>query len=115
MLRDMSWLFALVGLFVLCLVLLQIDRLYWEPRDVQRLLVTMLDGRERFGLDLASQAHVRRSSLYLRLHNMEERGLVISRIDDGALSYDPQRGLRPRRLYKITEDGIHHLRKSIQS
>lgn len=70
----------------------------------ESLLLDLLEGRERFGLELvdASGGTIKRGSVYVLLSRMEAKGFVESRQEErqpGAI------GL-PRRLYRATPYGL---------
>lgn len=70
----------------------------------ESLLLDLLEGRERFGLELvdASGGSIKRGSVYVLLSRMEVKGFVESRQEErqpGAI------GL-PRRLYRATPYGL---------
>lgn len=70
----------------------------------ESLLLDLLEGRERFGLELvdASGGSIKRGSVYVLLSRMEAKGFVESRQEErqpGAI------GL-PRRLYRATPYGL---------
>ena len=70
----------------------------------ESLILDLLEGRERFGLELveASGGSVKRGSVYVLLARMETKGFVESRQEErlpGAI------GL-PRRLYRATPYGL---------
>ena len=70
----------------------------------ESLLLDLLEGRERFGLELvdASGGSIKRGSVYVLLSRMEAKGFVESRQEER------QRGAigLPRRLYRATPYGL---------
>jgi DNA-binding PadR family transcriptional regulator len=72
--------------------------------DSESFILDLLEGRERFGLELveASGGRLKRGSVYVTLGRMEAKGFVESRQEErtpGAI------GL-PRRLYQATAYGL---------
>jgi DNA-binding PadR family transcriptional regulator len=69
----------------------------------EALILDLLRGSERYGLELvtASEGALKRGTVYVTLGRMEEKGLVVSRVEDET----PVNGGLPRRLYKPTAFG----------
>ena len=69
----------------------------------EALILDMLRGAERYGLELvtASDGALKRGTVYVTLGRMEDKGLIVSRIEDET----PANGGLPRRLYKPTAFG----------
>ena len=70
---------------------------------VERLILDLLEGDERYGLELVngSRGRLKRGTIYVTLGRMEQKGFVTSRPEDAP---PPNGGLR-RRLYKRTALG----------
>ena len=70
----------------------------------ESLLLDLLEGRERFGLELvdASGGTVKRGSVYVLLARMEAKGFVESRQEER----QPGTSGLPRRLYRATPYGL---------
>jgi DNA-binding PadR family transcriptional regulator len=70
----------------------------------ESLLLDLLEGRERFGLDLveAAKGRIKRRSIYVLLARMEAKGFVESRQEERGTD---AAGL-PRRLYRATSYGL---------
>ena len=80
-----------------------------EPRlpsisATESLLLDLLEGRERFGLELVelSGGSIKRGSVYVLLARMEGKGFVESRQEE---RQEGASGL-PRRLYRATPYGL---------
>jgi DNA-binding PadR family transcriptional regulator len=54
---------------------------------------------------------VSRGSVYITLDRLEDKGLLVSRLDDGT----PARGGRPKRLFRVTPAGLRAVRHSIDT
>ena len=69
----------------------------------ETLILELLRGSERYGLELvtASEGALKRGTVYVTLGRMEEKGLIVSRIEEET----PANGGLPRRLYKPTALG----------
>jgi DNA-binding PadR family transcriptional regulator len=69
----------------------------------EALILGLLRGSEMYGLELvnASLGALKRGTVYVTLGRMEEKGLIVSRVDDEP----PALGGLPRRLYKATAYG----------
>jgi DNA-binding PadR family transcriptional regulator len=69
----------------------------------EALILDLLRGAERYGLELvtASEGALKRGTVYVTLGRMEEKGLIVSRVEDET----PANGGLPRRLYKPTAFG----------
>ena len=69
----------------------------------ESLVMELLRGRERYGLELvdASAGALKRGSVYVILARMEEKGFVDSRQEERS----PGGGGMPRRLYRATPYG----------
>jgi len=69
----------------------------------ESLVMELLRGRERYGLELvdASDGALKRGSVYVTLARMEEKGFVDSRQEDR----DQGTSGLPRRLYRATPYG----------
>lgn len=69
----------------------------------EALIVELLGGGERFGLELVdgSDGRLKRGTIYVTLTRMEAKGFVESRQE----ARDPADGGLPRRLYKVTAYG----------
>ena len=94
----------LFGIFVgMVIAPVQIERS--NQKDLT-LLRYLLSRGESYGLDLVKAGHGKRGTIYVDLHMLENRGLLVSREDE---DISPERlalrGNRPRRLYKITTVG----------
>lgn len=72
-----------------------------SPKET--LILDLLRGSERYGLELvtASDGALKRGTVYVTLGRMEEKGLIVSRVEDET----PVNGGLPRRLYKPTAFG----------
>ena len=73
------------------------------------LILDLLSGPgELYGMGLVtrSQGRLKRGTVYVTLHRMEEKGLVRSRVEE---LEEPRAGL-PRRLYRPTDRGLALLR-----
>jgi PadR family transcriptional regulator, regulatory protein PadR len=72
-----------------------------SPKEA--LILELLGRSERYGLELvaSSAGALKRGTVYVTLGRMEEKGLLVSRIEDEA----PANGGLPRRLYKPTAYG----------
>jgi DNA-binding PadR family transcriptional regulator len=72
--------------------------------DSESFILDLLEGRERFGLELveASGGRLKRGSVYVTLGRMETKGFVESRQEERAAGAI---GL-PRRLYRATAYGL---------
>ena len=72
-----------------------------SPKEA--LILDMLRGTERYGLELvtASDGALKRGTVYVTLGRMEDKGLIVSRVEDAT----PALGGLPRRLYKPTAYG----------
>ena len=72
-----------------------------SPKEA--LILELLRGSERYGLELvaASDGALKRGTVYVTLGRMEEKGLLVSRLEDET----PANGGLPRRLYKPTAYG----------
>jgi DNA-binding PadR family transcriptional regulator len=72
-----------------------------SPKEA--LILDLLRGSEKYGLELVttSAGALKRGTVYVTLGRMEEKGLVVSRVEDTA----PSLGGLPRRLYKPTAYG----------
>ena len=70
----------------------------------ESLLLDLLEGRERFGLELVdlSGGSVKRGSVYVLLARMEAKGFVESRQEER----QPGASAMPRRLYRATPYGL---------
>ena len=70
----------------------------------ESLILDLLEGRERFGLELvdASKGRLKRGSVYVTLARMEAKGFVESRQEERA----PGAIGLPRRLYRATAYGL---------
>jgi PadR family transcriptional regulator, regulatory protein PadR len=70
----------------------------------ESLLLDLLEGRERFGLELVerSSGAVKRGSVYVLLARMEAKGFVESRQEERA----PGAIGLPRRMYRATSYGL---------
>lgn len=81
-----------------------------EALVLEMLLTT---GKEMFGLDMvkASGGLLKRGTIYVTLHRMEEKGLIESRQE---LRSEPEIGI-PRRLYRFTGLGGRAFRAYRQS
>ena len=77
----------------------------------EALILELLRGGEMYGLELvtASGGALKRGTVYVTLGRMEEKGLIVSRIEDGP----PAHGGLPRRLYKPTPYGKQLLSASV--
>ena len=69
----------------------------------EALILDLLRSSERYGLELvtASDGALKRGTVYVTLGRLEEKGLIVSRLDDEA----PVNGGLPRRLYTPTALG----------
>jgi len=69
----------------------------------EALILDLLRGSERYGLELvtASDGALKRGTVYVTLGRMEDKGLIVSRVEDET----PALGGLPRRLYKPTAYG----------
>ena len=69
----------------------------------EALILDLLRGSEKYGLELvtASDGALKRGTVYVTLGRMEDKGLIVSRLEDEA----PALGGLPRRLYKPTAYG----------
>jgi DNA-binding PadR family transcriptional regulator len=67
------------------------------------ILELLMPGSEKYGLQLMREAHgeLKRGTIYVTLHRMEEKGLVDSRPEEKA----PDASGIPRRLYRINGFG----------
>jgi PadR family transcriptional regulator PadR len=72
-----------------------------SPKEA--LILELLGRSERYGLELvaASDGALKRGTVYVTLGRMEEKGLIVSRLEDET----PANGGLPRRLYKPTAYG----------
>lgn len=70
----------------------------------ESLVMDLLRGRERYGLELVEASHgaLKRGSVYVTLARMEEKGFIDSRQEERTSG---TRGL-PRRLYRVTPYGL---------
>lgn len=84
--------------------------------DVEHLVLVALlrlDG-ESYGVpimrEIAERAgrEVARAAVYIALKRLEAKGFVTSRVGDAT----PERGGRPKRLFKLTKGGARQLRQS---
>lgn len=68
----------------------------------ERQILEFLASGEMYGLQLvaASNGRLKRGSVYVLLGRMEEKGFVVSRLED-----DPHHSGLPRRLYRATAHG----------
>jgi DNA-binding PadR family transcriptional regulator len=69
----------------------------------EALILDLLRSSERYGLELvtASDGALKRGTVYVTLGRMEDKGLIVSRVEDET----PALGGLPRRLYKPTPFG----------
>ena len=69
----------------------------------ETLILDLLRGSEKYGLELvtASGGALKRGTVYVTLGRMEDKGLIVSRVEDDT----PALGGLPRRLYKPTAYG----------
>ncbi|MDO8795198.1 MAG: helix-turn-helix transcriptional regulator [Vicinamibacterales bacterium] len=79
------------------------DRRFPSMSRTESLVMELLRGRERYGLELvdASGTALKRGSVYVILARMEEKGFVDSRQEERP----PGAGGLPRRLYRATPYG----------
>jgi len=70
----------------------------------ESLILDLLEGRERFGLQLVERSggRLKRGSIYVTLGRMETKGFVESRQEERA----PRASGLPRRLYRATPYGL---------
>ncbi len=70
----------------------------------ESLILDLLEGRERFGLQLVehSGGRLKRGSIYVTLGRMETKGFVESRQEERS----PRASGLPRRLYRATAYGL---------
>jgi DNA-binding PadR family transcriptional regulator len=73
-----------------------------ESREDDMILKLLRERGESYGLDLvaASGGRLAKGAIYLRLHQLEERGLIVSREESDLALH----GRRPRRLYALRCD-----------
>jgi PadR family transcriptional regulator PadR len=87
---------------------------YLGELEQMLLLATMRLGDEAYGtrimeeLRTAVGRRVSRGSVYVTLDRMEEKGWIASSMSDPR----PERGGRPRRVVRVTREGVTELRKS---
>jgi DNA-binding PadR family transcriptional regulator len=69
----------------------------------ETLILDLLRGSEKYGLELvtASDGALKRGTVYVTLGRMEDKGLIVSRVEDET----PALGGLPRRLYQPTAFG----------
>ncbi len=78
------------------------------------LLAAMRLGPDAYGVRLAEELEMRvgrrvsRGSIYVTLDRMEEKGWIASETSPSR----PERGGRPRRIVRVTPEGLETLRKS---
>lgn len=82
--------------------------------EQQILLVLLHLGEESYAVPIARQLgemtgrRISPTGTYVILRRLEKRGFLESRVDAGG----PERKGRPRRLFRITESALPHLRES---
>lgn len=78
------------------------------------LLAAMRLGDDAYGVELMNELEstvgrrVSRGSVYVTLDRLEDKGWVTSSLSDAR----PERGGRPRRVVKVTPEGVVQLRRS---
>ena len=88
----------LAGVFVTMMALA------YSTRHEMLILLHLLEHKESYGLDLIKAGCGKRGTIYVRLHRMEERGLLVSH-EEATSDVLAMRGGRPRRIYTITDAG----------
>lgn len=103
-----DWLLAF-SLLILLTVFGEWVSAHAGPRDEERVLRALAarDGDWTYGLDLVRGGAASRSTVYLVLSRLEERGLVESRMTVAS----PIRGLPTRREYRILDAGLDLLER----
>jgi len=87
---------------------------YLGELEQMLLLATMRLGDEAYGTRIMEELRasvgrrVSRGSVYVTLDRMEEKGWIESSMSDPR----PERGGRPRRVVRVTPEGVAELRKS---
>jgi PadR family transcriptional regulator PadR len=72
-------------------------------KPMVKVLAEMVDGAERYGLDLMRETGLKSGTVYPLLERLETSGLVRSRWEER----DPSEAGRPRRrFYKLTATGV---------
>lgn len=90
------------------------DRGFLGEFEQMILLAALRLGEEAYGVRLMEELEdtvgrrVSRGSVYVTLDRMEEKGWIRSATRDG----QPQRGGRPRRVVRVTPEGLEQLRRS---
>lgn len=86
-------------------------RRWLTGEDARDLILALLKQYgEQYGLDLVnlSKGVLKRGSVYVHLHRLEEAGLVTSRAEDWTPPYSsnvPRMPIIHRRIYNLTEKG----------
>lgn len=87
---------------------------YLGELEQMLLLATLRLGDEAYGTSIMEELRtsvgrrVSRGSVYVTLDRMEEKGWIESSMSDPR----PERGGRPRRVVRVTPEGVAELRKS---
>jgi DNA-binding PadR family transcriptional regulator len=76
-------------------------------RKESLILQLLASGKEMYGLELvtSSRRRLKRGTVYVTLGRMEEKGFIVSRVEDGP----PPGGGLPRRMYRPTALGLRVL------
>jgi len=84
-----------------------------QLRSESVILHWLSDEKEHHGLEIRPEIG---ASVYIHLASMEERGLIVSRVEqDTPIEIMQNRGFRPRRLYSITASGLQKLTALVPS
>jgi DNA-binding PadR family transcriptional regulator len=85
--------------------------------EVVVLMATLHLGGDAFGSAILGEIAARtgrrvsRGSVYITLDRLEDKGLLVSRLDDAT----PARGGRPKRLFRVTSLGLKAVKHSIRT
>ena len=60
-------------------------------------------------IERRSRRQVSRGAVYITLERLEDKGLLASKIGDAS----PRRGGRPKRLFRVTPNGVKAARQSV--
>jgi DNA-binding PadR family transcriptional regulator len=84
--------------------------------EVVVLLAVLHVGEDAFGSAIRDDIEVRsgrpasRGAVYITLDRLEQKGLLTSTLGEGTTA----RGMRPRRYYRVTADGVRTLKSSLR-
>jgi PadR family transcriptional regulator PadR len=84
--------------------------------EVIVLMAALHLGREAYGSAILDEIEVRtgrrvsRGSVYITLDRLEDKGLLESRLEGAS----PSRGGRPKRMFRVTADGLKAVKHSVK-